>query len=116
MTEFEPIAAISQESVPAVWTSNIGGVVTDPTVLPMPVEFAFPVSSGNPLAPAEPSTWYPAAWVSGTTSRGFFAECPVGTGTTGPTLAAGKSYDVWSQVQAGPNNTVIKFVGVLPVY
>lgn len=116
MTDFDPIAAISQEAVPVVWTSTIGGVTIDPRTAPMVVQMAFPVSSGNPLRPAEPTTWYPAAWIAGTTSRGFFAECPVGPSTTGPTLTAGLQYDVWSQVQAGPGNTVEKFVGVLSVY
>jgi hypothetical protein len=116
MTGFDPISAASQESVPVVWTSDLGGVITDPTVAPMPVKCAFPVSSGVPGQPAQPVTWYPASWVGGTTARGFYAECPVGPSTSGPTLTAGQSYDVWSQVNAGSGNLVIKFVGVLPVY
>lgn len=116
MGDFSPIAAISQEAVPVVWTSELGGVTEDPRTAPLPVMCAFPPSSGSATAPAEPTTWYPASWVTGTTSRGFFAECPVGPGTTGPTLTAGQKYDVWSQIQVGPSNTVDKFAGVLTVY
>jgi hypothetical protein len=114
--DFEPISALSQEAVPVNWISDLAGVTVDPTNPLLVVECAFPVSSGSAVAPAEPVTWYPASWVSGTTSRGFFAECPVGPSTTGPVLTAGQSYDVWSQVQAGVDNTVIKYVGTIRVY
>ena len=116
MADFDPIAAISQEAVPITWVSELAGVAIDPTNPLLVVEFAFPVSSGSIVTPAEPVTWYPAAWVSGTTSRGFVAECPVGPSTTGPTLTAGQKYDVWSHVLVATNNTVAKFAGVLTVY
>jgi hypothetical protein len=119
MTNFEPIAAVSLENVNISWTAECAGVSIDPTgqtqgQLLLPVQFAFPVSSGNPLRPAEPVTWYAGAWLLGTTSIGFIAQCLVGAGGL-VTLAAGQTYDVWSMVTSSPE-VPRKFAGQQPVY
>jgi hypothetical protein len=115
---FEPIAAISDELVNALWTSDLGGVTTNPTTLPMPVQFAFPPSSGNLLAPAEPVSWFSGAWVSPTGAyKGYIAQIMVGPGIGVVTLTAGQTYDVWSWVNTGSGQeNPKKFVGQLAVY
>ena len=62
------------------------------------------MSSGNPLAPAEPSNWYAGSWLDGTTSIGYIAQCLAGPDGT-VALTAGTAYDVWSQIQGTPGDT-----------
>lgn len=119
MVNFQPIAAVSLEYVNANWTAECAGVMIDPTGQTagqpqLAVQFAFPVSSGNVLKPAEPVTWYAGAWLLATTSTGFIAQCLVGTGGA-LTLTAGVIYDVWSMVTSSPE-IPRKFVGQQPVY
>ena len=114
LQSFDPISALSAEEVNIRWTSDLDGVTVDPTTTPLPVQAAFPVSSGNPLQPAQPVTWTTGSWLAGGTGKGFVSQHPVGPGTTGPTLAAGK-YDVWGYIQGTPESPK-KFVGVLTVY
>ena len=117
--EFEPVAAISQQNINIAWTSDLGGVVTDPTAAPgMAVKFAVPPSSGDEARPAQPVTWFGALWaVPNGRSRGFIAQCPVGPPALGGLvqLTAGQAYDVWSEVDTG-TETVRAFVGVQKAY
>lgn len=120
MVNFAPIAAVSLEYVNVNWTAECAGLMIDPTGQTagqpqLPVQFAFPVSSGNLLRPAEPVTWFNAVWLLNTTSVGFIAQCLAGPGGTITTLTAGTTYDVWSKVTSSPEIPV-KFVGQLPVY
>ena len=119
MTVFTPIAATSLEYVNITWTAELAGTVIDPTGQTpgsslLVVEFAFPLSSGSLLAPAEPSNWYAGSWLDGTTSTGYIAQCLAGPDGT-VLLAAGMTYDVWSQVQGVPE-APRKFAGQLSVY
>ena len=111
MTAFAPIAAGSLAYVNVVWSAGLAGTVIDPTVLP--VLMAFPVSSGDPLSPATPATWYPASWLIGSTSAGYIAQTIVGPGGV-VMLTAGLEYDTWSLVQGAPETPMI-FAGTLPV-
>ena len=120
MVNFEPIAAISLEEVNVNWTADLAGTYVDPTGQTenepeLGVLFAFPQSSGNPLAPAEPVTWYAGTWLTGTNIRGYIAQCLVGPSGGVVTLTAGLSFDVWSQVQGSPENPR-KYAGTIPVY
>lgn len=114
MAGFTPIAAISLQEVNVLWTSDLAGTVIDPTVTPLVVQMAFPVSSGNVNAPAQPVTWYTASWLAGGTSKGWVAQCLVGPGGV-VTLVAGQSYDVWSKIQGNPEIPAT-FTGVQQVY
>ena len=120
MTAFHPIAAISLEYVNITWTSELAGTAIDPTGQSpgstlLVVQFAFPVSSGNPLAPAEPSAWFTGSWLLGTTSIGYVSQCLVGPLGGVVTLTAGLHYDAWSQVQGTPE-VPKKFAGQLAVF
>jgi hypothetical protein len=117
MSAFDPIAAISPEEVNVRWTSDLDGQSIDPTVTPLVVQMAFPVSSGNPLLPAQPVSWVPATWLTPGTSKskGWVAQCMVGPGTTGPTLISGQKYDVWSWITGSPESPK-KFAGTISVY
>lgn len=92
------ISALGVEEVNVLWTSDVGGLVIDPTVNNDVVQMAFPVSSGNTLTPTDPVTWYSAAWLTGIISRGYMAECLVGPSPGVVQLSAGQSYDVWSKI------------------
>jgi hypothetical protein len=116
---FGPIAAISLEEVNVLWNTMLAGTELDPTGQTegepqLDVLFAFPVSSGDPLAPAQPSTWYAGAWLTGTNIRGYVAQALVGPGGL-VTLTAGEAFDVWSKILGSPEEPV-KFAGTLPVY
>ena len=115
MNPFTPIAAVSLQEVNVLWTSDLAGTVIDPTVAPLVVKMAFPVSSGDVNAPAQPVTWYSASWLSGATIKGYIAQCLVGPGGGVVALVAGQSYDVWSQIQGSPEVPMI-FAGVQHVY
>jgi hypothetical protein len=117
VAEFEPIASVSQEMVNVSWTSDLGGSDVDPTTGPMPVQFAFPASSGDELHPAAPVTWFTGTWLPDTGSyKGYIAQCSVGpTGLGGLVQLTPGKYDVWSWVQAGTENPR-KFAGQLAVY
>ena len=116
MAEFEPVASISKEAIPVLWTSDLGGAVTDPTA--MAVQFAFPASSGDAAHPAQPSTWFPGTWVAPVSGgyKGFIAQCVIGPVAQGGLiqLAPGR-FDVWSSVTT-PDETPRRFAGVLTVY
>jgi hypothetical protein len=120
MATFDPVAAVSLEQIPVSWTTELAGTTIDPTGQTpgqpqLTVQFAFPVSSGNVLQPAEPVTWYTASWLLGQTDTGYTALCLVGPGGGQLTLTAGVKYDVWSKVTGNPE-TPAKFAGVLTVY
>lgn len=120
LMEFEPIAAASLEYIPVLWTAGLAGTDIDPTgetsgQPQLAVQFAVPLSSGNPLAPAEPAAWYTATWLTGTNIRGYVAQ-----GLTGPSPApvqftAGMAYDVWSQITGNPESPR-KFAGTVRAY
>jgi len=115
----EPVSSLSLENIPAVWTSDLDGTTIDPTGQTtgqplLVVQFAFPVSSGNLLAPAQPVTWYTGSWLLGGTGKGYFALCLIGPGGGVVTLTAG-TYDAWSKITATPE-VPVKFVGELTVY
>lgn len=119
MTLFAPISALSLEYVNATWTSDLDGTSVDPTGQTqgqpeLPVQMAFPVSSGNPSAPAQPTVWYTASWLLGGTSVGYTAQCLVGPGGGVTTLTAGQ-FDAWGRI-AGSPEAPEKFVGTLPVF
>lgn len=118
MADFDPVAAVSAENVNVTWTSDLAGDEIDPTAAPMPVSFAFPVSSGNQDRPAEPVSWLPGTWLDPAgRQKGWIAQVMVGPTADGGLvqLAPGQSYDVWSQVDTG-TETPRKFAGVLAVY
>jgi hypothetical protein len=120
MVSFAPIAAISLEDVNVTWTSELDGTSIDPTGQTagqslLAVQFAFPVSSGNALAPAQPATWYTGSWLLGGTGFGYVAQCLVGPGGGATTLTAGQSYDVWCRITGTPE-VPAKYAGSLPVY
>jgi hypothetical protein len=114
MTVFQPVSTLSVEENNITWTSDLDGTVVDPIAASLAVQHAFPVSSGNPAAPAQPSAWFAAAWLTGGTGKGFVSQCNLGPGTAAGTLAPGR-YDVWGQVISPPENPR-KFVGILTVY
>lgn len=120
MQKFEPVAAISLEYINIEWASELAGTLIDPTGQTpgqpeLPVQFAVPVSSGNPLAPAEPVTWYSATWLLGTITTGFIAQGLVGPGGGAVTLTAGQDYDVWSKISGSPESPA-RFAGTQAVY
>lgn len=120
MSVFKPIAAISLEEVNVRWASDLDGTEIDPTGQTegqniLPVQFAFPISSGNPQYPAQPVTWYTGAWLLGGTGKGFVAQCNVGPGGGAVTLTTGQNYDVWCEITGSPE-APRKFAGTLPVY
>ena len=120
MTAFAPIAAASLEEVNVLWTSDLAGTSVDPTgVSPgstlLVVQFAFPQSSGNPLAPAEPVLWFTGSWLTGTNIKGYVAQILVGPGGGVVTLAAGLQYDAWSQVLGTPEQPR-KYAGTISAY
>src|SRR5215467_13718339 len=117
MAEFRPVASISKANVNVTWTSDLGGTEVDPTTAPFPVRFAFPVSSGDENAPAQPVTWFPGTWLDPQgRQQGWIAQCPVGPTADGGLVQLAKGrYDVWSEVDAG-TETPREFAGVLPVY
>ena len=120
MANFLPIAALSLEEVNVTWASDLDGTSIDPTgqtagQLLLPVQMAFPVSSGNPALPAEPVTWLTAAWLLGGTGKGYVAQCLIGPGGGVVTLSAGVTYDVWSKITGSPEIPA-KYAGSLSVY
>jgi hypothetical protein len=115
-----PIAAVSLEEVNVTWTSTLDGTTVDPTGQTagetlLTVQMAFPASSGNPAAPAEPVTWLTASWLPGGTGFGYVAQALVGPGGGVVTLAAGQAYDVWSKI-TGTLESPVKFAGSQQVY
>ena len=122
MTAFKPVAAASLAYVNITWTSELLGTVIDPTGVSagstlLPVLMAFPLSSGNPLEPAQAVTWYAASWLLGSTAAGYTSQCLVGpTGEGGLVqLTAGIPVDVWGSVQGVPEVPKI-YAGQLAVY
>jgi hypothetical protein len=122
MTAFTPIAAVSLQYININWTGTLAGTEIDPTGLTegqaqLPVLFAVPVSSGNPLAPAEPVTWYTAVWLLGTNIRGYIAQGLVGPAGEGGLvqLTAGVPVDVWSQIVGTPEQPKV-YAGTQDVY
>jgi len=117
---FEPISAISLEEVNVTWESGLVGTRIDPTGQTegepaLPVQMAFPVSSGNPAGPAQPTAWFTASWLIGGTSIGWVSQALVGPGGGVVTLTAGMSYDVWGKVLGSPE-VPAKFAGTQEVY
>lgn len=120
MALFPPIAAISLEEVNVTWESSLAGTSVDPTGASsgqpaLPVQFAFPQTSGNYQAPAQPVTWFTGSWLLGGTSIGYVSQCLVGPGGGVVTLAAGLTYDVHSKILGNPESPV-KFAGTLSVF
>jgi hypothetical protein len=120
MANFSPVSALSLANINATWTSSLAGTSVDPTgqtegQAQLEVQFAFPVSSGNPSAPSEPVTWFTGSWLLDGTAAGYVAQCLVGPGGGVLTLTAGQSYDVWSKITGSPESPCI-FVGTQPVY
>jgi len=119
-SEYPPISALSLAYINVTWTSDLDGTSIDPTGQTagqplLAVQFAFPVSSGSLLAPAQPSTWYAGSWLLGGTGKGYVAQCLAGPGGGVVTLSAGQSYDVWCRITGTPEQPVI-FAGTQPVY
>lgn len=122
MALFKPVSALSLEYIPVLWTSGLAGTACDPTGQTegqgqLPCSFAVPQSSGNPLAPAEPATWYDGVWLTGANIAGYVQQCPVGPAGEGGEvqLTAGLSYDVWARITGSPESPV-RFVGTQEVY
>jgi hypothetical protein len=119
MASFPPIAALSLEEVNVTWTSELAGTTIDPTGVSagstlLTVQMAFPVSTGNPAAPASPVTWLTASWLLGGTSIGYVSQALVGPGGV-VTLTAGQAFDVWGRISGTPESPV-KFAGTIEVY
>ena len=75
MTLFSPISALSLECVNVTWQSSLDGTFVDPTGQTsgqpqLPVYFAFPQTSGNYNAPAQPVSWFAGSWLLGGTGIG----------------------------------------------
>ena len=122
MTAFQPVSAAGLAYINVTWTSELLGTVIDPTGQSagstlLPVLTAFPVSSGNPLEPAQAVTWYTAYWLLGSTAAGWTSQCLAGPSGGGGLvqLTAGMQYDIWGQVQGTPEVPKI-CAGTLPVY
>jgi hypothetical protein len=120
MALFGPIAAVSLEEVNVTWMSSLAGTSVDPTgetdgQPALPVQMAFPPTSGNYAEPAQPQTWFAGSWLLGGTSIGFVAQALVGPGGGVVTLTSGQVFDVWSKVVGVPESPA-RFVGQLPVY
>ena len=120
MTAFKPISAGSLECINVTWQGGLAGTSIDPTgqtegQTELPVQFAVPVSSGNPLAPAQPVTWYTATWLLGSTSIGYVAQGLVGPGGGAVTLTSGTAYDVWGKIIGAPE-VPEKYAGTQEVY
>ena len=101
-----------------MWTSELAGTRIDPTgqtagQAALPVLMAFPVSSGDPLQPSPPVTWFAASWLLGSTSAGFVSQALVGPGGV-TMLTAGLNYDTWGMIVGAPETPMI-FAGTLPV-
>ena len=79
------------------------------------MQFAFPVSSGNYTAPAQPSVWLAGSWLLGGTGQGYMSQCVIGPGGGVVTLTAGQAFDVWSRVNGTPESPV-KFAGTIEVF
>jgi fibronectin-binding autotransporter adhesin len=119
MGNFAPIAAVSLEEVNVTWTSELAGTSIDPTGVSagstlLPVQMAFPVSTGNPAAPASPSVWFTATWLLGGTSIGYVSQALVGPGGV-VTLTAGMAFDVFGKISGSPESPV-KFAGTIDVF
>jgi hypothetical protein len=117
---FSPVSALSLECVNVLWMSGLDGTSVDPTGQAtgqpeLPVQFAFPSTSGNYAEPAQPQTWFTGSWLLGGTSIGFVAQALVGPGGGVVTLTSGQVFDVWSKVVGSPEAPA-RFVGQLPVY
>lgn len=118
------VAALSVSEVNVLWTSDLGGLVIDPTANNDVVQMAFPASSGNTLAPAEPVTWLAATWLTGIIERGYMAQCLVGPSPGLVQLTAGQAYDVWAKITlvsadypAGITPEVpVSYAGTITVY
>lgn len=120
MAVFPPIAAVSLECVNVTWLSDLDGTSVDPTGQAdgqpeLPVQMAFPQTSGNYAEPAQPETWLTASWLLGGTGKGYTAQCLVGPGGGVVTLTAGQAYDVWGKVTGSPESPA-RFTGTLSVY
>jgi hypothetical protein len=119
LMNFDPISALSPENINVNWDSHFAGLEIDPTgqtvwQAALAVTMAFPVSSLNILAPAQPVTFVGGNWYLGTNIKGWVAYVTVGPGNA-TTLTAGTTYDVWSQIHGTPDSPV-KFCGQLRVY
>jgi PhoD-like phosphatase len=115
VASFAPISALSLEEINVTWTSDLDGTAIDPTVQPLVVQFAVPVSSGVLSAPAQPVTWFTASWLAGGLGKGYVAQCLVGPGAGTVVLVSGQRYDVWSKILGSPEQPA-KFAGVQAVY
>ena len=121
MANFAPISALSLEDVNVLWAGKLAGNNIDPTgqtegQAELTPQMAFPVSSGNVSAPAEPSVWYTGSWLLGATlGDGNMAQVLVGPSGGVVTLTAGTTYDVWARLTGG-TEVPVQFVGQLPVY
>lgn len=120
MSVFPPIAAVSLEDVNVEWTSALAGTKIDPTGQTsgqplLSVNFAFPLSSGNLLRPAEPVAWFAGSWLLGGNAAFYVAQCLVGPSPGVIQLTAGQVYDVWCQILGSPEQPA-RFAGQLSVY
>jgi hypothetical protein len=122
VTEFQPVSAAGLAYVNIFWTSRLFGTEIDPTGQTegqdlLPVLMAFPVSSGNPLEPAQAVTWYTAYWLLGSNAAGWTSQCLVGpTGEGGLVqLTAGMAFDCWGQIQGVPEVPKI-YAGTISAY
>ena len=120
MFMFEPMAAASLEFLNMLWTAELAGTEIDPTGQTsgqpqLEVQFAVPLSSGDPLAPAEPETWFSASWLTGTNIRGYVAQGSLGPSPAPFQMTAGLSYDAWSRILGTPESPV-KFCGTVSAF
>jgi hypothetical protein len=65
------------------------------------VQFAFP------LAGAQPTTWYAAAWQANQSTAPFLCQLLVGPSGGALTLQSGFTYDMYVQITATPEIPVI---------
>jgi hypothetical protein len=93
-------STLTKEYVPALVTSEAGGVPVDPTA--DPVQMAFVAPGTNPA----PGDWQAAIWDSGSVNGAHTALCLIGPGGT-IQLAAGV-YAVWVKITDSPEVPAIK--------
>jgi len=122
MAPFDPISSLSVEEIPIQWTTDLAGTEVDPTGQSpgstlLVVQFAVPVSSGNPLEPAQPTVWYTCDWLLGTTIKGYVELAVVGPPGLGGAvqLTPGLAYDVFGKILGTPIQPV-KYAGTIEVY
>ena len=97
------ISAASTEYVAVIVKATSGGATVDPTGFTASLGFV-PSTAGG----AQPTTWYPATWVTGIAGgqTAYYAQVLVGPAGAFVT-AARTNYSVWVMLAAGAETPVL---------